>query len=62
MENLHDFYFHFNIYTNKWNAFLRSDSNLYMNGFEPNPDYSLFSDENINKIIDKIISLESQII
>jgi hypothetical protein len=58
MENLYDFYFHHNIYTNEWNAFLRSEASLYMSGIEPNPEYSIFRDKDINVLIDKIKSLE----
>jgi hypothetical protein len=58
MENLYDFYFHFNIYTKEWNAFLRSESNLYMSGIEPNPEYSVFRDKDINKLVEKISMLE----
>lgn len=58
MENLYDFYFHYNIYTKEWNAFLRSESNLYMSGVRPDPEYSIFRDADINKLIEKISTLE----
>lgn len=59
MENLHDYYFHYNIYTGEWNAFLRAESNLYMNGVTPNPEYVIFRSTDINKLIDKISTLQT---
>jgi len=32
MENLYDWLFHYNHYTNVWNAFKRDDLNKYFNG------------------------------
>lgn len=53
MENLYDYFLHYNIYTKEWNAILRNECNKYMNG-----DNVVFSDEDINKLIEKISSLE----
>lgn len=58
MENLYDFFLHFNIYTNEWNAFLRSESNLYMGGI--NQNVAVFKDKDINKLIEKISSLQME--
>ena len=52
MENLHDFYLHYNVYTNEWNAFLRNETNLYMN--DTNKESVVFSNSDINKLIEKI--------
>jgi hypothetical protein len=59
MENLYDYYFHFNHYTGEWNAFLRSESNLYMSGVKPNFEYAIFTNTDINKLIDKISELQT---
>lgn len=32
MDNLYDYYLHFNIYTKEWNAFKRDVANQYLNG------------------------------
>lgn len=56
-ENLYDYMFHYNIYTNEWNAFLREDSNKYMAG--TNNDVVIFKDSDINKLIEKIASLQT---
>jgi hypothetical protein len=56
MENLYDYFLHFNVYTNEWNAFLRSETNLYMNG--TNKESVVFSNSDINKLIEKINSLQ----
>lgn len=57
MENLHDFYLHFNVYTNEWNALLRNEANLYMNGSDK--ESTVFSDTSIDKLILKITSLQT---
>jgi len=59
MENLYNFYFHYNGYTNEWNAFLRSEANLYMSGIEPKTEFVIFRDKDINKLIEKINSLQT---
>lgn len=55
MENLYDYFLHYNIYTEEWNAIMRHESNQYMGGVK---DVVLFSDKDINKLIEKINSLE----
>jgi len=55
MENLYDYFLHYNIYTEEWNAILRTESNQYMGGVK---DVVLFTDKDINKLIEKINSLE----
>lgn len=55
MENLYDYFLHYNIYTEEWNAILRTESNQYMGGVK---DVVLFVDKDINKLIEKINSLE----
>ena len=53
MENLYDYYIHYNIYTKEWNAFLRNESSKYMNG-----ETKVISDVNINNLIKKIKKIE----
>ncbi len=55
MENLYDYFLHYNIYTEEWNAILREESNQYMGGVK---DVIVFTDKDINKLIEKISSLE----
>jgi hypothetical protein len=55
MENLYDYFLHYNIYTEEWNAILRNESNKYMGGVE---NAIIFSNKDINKLIEKIGSLE----
>ena len=55
MENLYDYFLHYNMYTEEWNAILRNESNQYMGGVK---DVIVFSDKDINKLIEKISSLE----
>ena len=55
MENLYDYFLHYNIYTEEWNAILRNESNQYMGGVK---DAVVFTDKDINKLIEKISSLE----
>lgn len=50
-DNLYDYYLHYNIYTQEWNAILRKDAVLYMNG---DTDIVIFSSESIDKLIEKI--------
>jgi len=56
MENLYDYFLHYNIYTEEWNAVLRSESNKYMAGIE---QISILTDKDINRLIEKIGSLET---
>ena len=51
IENLYDYFLHYNIYTKEWNAILRTESNKYMGGIE---DVIVFSSKDINKLIEKI--------
>ena len=53
IENLYDYFLHYNIYTKEWNAILRTESNKYMGGIE---DVVVFSSKDINKLIEKINS------
>ena len=53
MENLYDYYFHYNIYTKEWNAFLRTENSKYLNG-----DTKVYSDQNVNNLIKKIKEVE----
>lgn len=53
MENLYDYYLHYNIYTKEWNAFLRTEASKYMNG-----DTVVYSDQNINNLIKKIKEIQ----
>ena len=55
MENLYDYFLHYNIYTEEWNAILRNESNQYMGGTK---DVIVFTNKDINKLIEKISSLE----
>lgn len=54
MENLYSYFLHYNVYTKEWNAILRSESNKYMNS----ENVVIFSDKDINRLIEKIGSLE----
>lgn len=56
MENLYDYFLHYNIYTEEWNAILRTEYNLYLNG-ENNTE--VLKDKDINGLIEKITSLET---
>lgn len=53
MENLYDYYLHYNIYTKEWNAFLRTEASKYMNG-----DAVVYCDQNVNNLIKKIKEIE----
>jgi|694.fasta_scaffold08806_13 hypothetical protein len=53
MENLYDYYFHYNTYTKEWNAFLRTENSKYLNG-----DAVVYSDQNINNLIKKIKEIQ----
>jgi hypothetical protein len=56
-ENLYDYYFHFNIYTDEWNAVKRTDAVEYLNGtLDKN---SVLKNTNINNLI-KYISKQSK--
>jgi hypothetical protein len=55
MENLYDYFLHYNIYTEELNAILRNETNQYMGGVK---DVVIFTDKDINKLIEKISSLE----
>ena len=58
IENLYDYFLHYNIYTEEWNAILRTESNKYMGGIE---DVVVFSSKDINKLIEKIGSSKIEI-
>ena len=46
---LQDYIFHYNIYTEEWNAFSRDDYNAYWNG---NKHIELITGKNINHVVD----------
>jgi hypothetical protein len=57
MENLYDYFLHYNIYTKEWNAILRNESNKYLNGkYGSGFDSTVvvFTDTDINKLIEKV--------
>lgn len=56
MENLYDYFLHYNIYTEEWNAILRTEYNLYLNGENKT---EVLRDKDINGLIEKITSLET---
>lgn len=56
MENLYDYFLHYNIYTEEWNAILRTEYNLYLNGKN---NAEVLKDKDINILIEKITSLET---
>lgn len=51
-DKLYDYYFHFNIYTKKWNAVKRTQANQYLNGTLQKTD--VLEHENMNKLISKL--------
>jgi 7,8-dihydro-6-hydroxymethylpterin-pyrophosphokinase len=53
MENLYDYYFHYNIYTKEWKAFLRTENSKYLNG-----KAKVISDISPNNLIKRIKELE----
>ena len=55
MENLYDYFLHYNIYSEEWNAILRNETNQSMGGVK---DVAIFTNKDINKLIEKINSLE----
>jgi hypothetical protein len=56
MENLYDYFLHYNIYTEEWNAILRTEYNLYLNNTS---QIEVITDKDINGLIEKITSLET---
>lgn len=48
-DNLYDYYFHFNIYTEEWNAVKRTQANEYLNGALK--DNEVLKNTNINNLI-----------
>ena len=55
MENLYDYFLHYNIYTEEWNAILRTGYNTYLNGGKT----EVIKDKDIKGLIEKITSLET---
>ena len=55
MENLYDYFLHYNIYTEEWNAILRTEYNTYLNGGKT----EVIKDKDIKGLIEKITSLET---
>ncbi len=55
MENLYDYFLHYNIYTEEWNAILRTEYNTYLNSGKT----EVIKDKDINVLIEKITSLET---
>jgi hypothetical protein len=58
MENLYDYYLHYNIYTEEWNAFSREEN--YMGGTKKKK--TVYSNRDLNKLIDEIKNLEFQLV
>jgi hypothetical protein len=56
MENLYDYFLHYNIYTEEWNAILRTEYNQYLNS---GCKAEIISDKTIDGLITKITSLET---
>ena len=55
MENLYDYFLHYNIYTEEWNAILRTEYNTYLSSGKT----EVIKDKDINVLIEKITSLET---
>lgn len=55
MENLYGYYFHYNIYTNEWNALTREESVKYLNGIKMD---SLIKDKDIKVLIERVKKLK----
>ena len=53
MENLYDYYIHYNIYTKEWKAFLRSENSKHLNG-----KAKVISDSSPNNLVKRIKELE----
>jgi len=58
MENLYDYYFHYNNYTGEWNAFSREE--CYMGGTKTKK--KIYTNRDLNKLIDEIKNLEFQLV
>lgn len=48
-DNLYDYYFHFNIYKDEWNAVKRTQANEYLNGTLDEEE--VLKNTNINNLI-----------
>ena len=55
MENLYDYILHYNIYTEEWNAILRTEYNTYLSSGKT----EVIKDKDIKGLIEKITSLET---
>lgn len=53
MENLYDYFLHYNIYTEEWNAILRTECSTYLNS----DSAEMLKDKNLDTLIEKITSL-----
>lgn len=54
MDNLHDYFIHFNKYTKEWNAVKRDVSNQYFNGtLKPG---EIFKHKDFNQLVSIIIN------
>ena len=47
MENLYDYFLHYNIYTEEWNAILRGKTNKYMNENAANLSETFITEEEV---------------
>lgn len=56
MDNLYDYYFHFNNLTGYWNAVKRDKSNQYLNGTLSDED--VLKSKNIDDLIKYIVKLK----
>ncbi len=53
MENLYDYFLHYNIYTEEWNAILRTECGTYLNS----DSTEMLKDKNLDTLIEQITSL-----
>ena len=53
MENLYDYFLHYNIYTEEWNAILRTECSTYLNS----DSTEILKDKNLDTLIEQITSL-----
>ena len=56
MDNLYDYFLHYNVYTENWNAVKRNVSNQYLNGTLPVG--KVIKNKDVNKLIEIIVKLK----
>lgn len=56
MDNLYDYFLHYNVYTENWNAVKRNVSNQYLNGTLPVD--KVIKNKDVNKLIEIIVKLK----